>query len=102
MANKVNIFVDQGSDYQTTVNVANTNLTGYSAKAQFRKSFSSLKSYDFVTTVSNTSVTLALSSDVSSCAYPGRYLYDCKITSPTGNTTRIVEGILTMNPQVTR
>ena len=107
MSQKININVDQGSDYQTTFNVPNANnqpmdLTGYIGKAQFRKSYTSLKSYDFDVSVANGAVTLSLSSSVSSCIIPGRYLYDCKLTSPTGSNLRIAEGILRLNPQVTQ
>ena len=99
MSQKINIFVDQGSDYQTIVSVPNANnqpmdFTGYTGKAQFRKSYSSLKAYDFGVSIANGAVTLFLSSSVSSCVIPGRYLYDCKLTSPTGSNLRIVEGIL--------
>jgi hypothetical protein len=32
----------------------------------------------------------------------GRYLYDVKMTDTANNSTRIVEGILIVTPQVTR
>jgi hypothetical protein len=33
---------------------------------------------------------------------PGRYVYDLLITSPTNIKTRVVEGIVTLLPSVTR
>jgi hypothetical protein len=33
---------------------------------------------------------------------PGRYLYDVEITSSSGTKTRVVEGIVTVNPEITQ
>jgi len=109
MAIKTNILVDQGTDYEVTINVtdessAPINLAGYTGKAQFRKHYSSLKSYDFTVTVNEVTgeVTLALNSDTTSCVNAGRYVYDCELISASGIKSRIAEGILTIVPRVTR
>lgn len=107
MAVKSNINIDQGSDFRVTVNVTDANnspivLTGYTGKAQFRKHYTSLTSYDFGVVVANGAVTLSLSSSNSNSISPGRYVYDCELTSTTGVKSRIVEGIVTVKPQVTK
>jgi hypothetical protein len=33
---------------------------------------------------------------------PGRYVYDCELTSSSNVVSRLVEGIVTVTPQVTR
>jgi hypothetical protein len=33
---------------------------------------------------------------------PGRYLYDVEMTSSAGDTTRVIEGIATVTPGMTR
>ena len=32
----------------------------------------------------------------------GRYLYDVEITSPEGERTRVLEGIVTVTPEITK
>ena len=107
MAVKSNINIDQGTDFRVTVNVTDANnspivLTGYTGKAQFRKHYTSLTAYDFGVIVANGAVTLSLSSSNSNSISPGRYVYDCELTSTTGVKSRIVEGIVTVYPQVTK
>lgn len=109
MAIKSNIVIDQGSDYEVTVNVKDANnapivLTGYTGSAQMRKHYTSLTSYAFgVAITANTGeVTLSMSANTSNLISPGRYVYDCELTSSTNIKLRIVEGIVTVTPQVTR
>jgi hypothetical protein len=109
MAIKTNIVIDQGSDYEVTVNVRDANnapvtLTGYTGAAQMRKHYTSLTSYSFgVTVTANTGeVTLSMSANTSNLISPGRYVYDCELTSSSNTKIRIVEGLVTITPQVTR
>lgn len=109
MAIKSNIVIDQGTDYEVTINVkdANTtpiNLTGFTGVAQIRKYYTSSKKYDFTVSISaNTGeVTLGMSAANTAKITAGRYLYDCTLTSNTNVISRIVEGIVTINPRVTR
>lgn len=109
MAIRGNIVIDQGSDYEFKVNVENINnvpadLTGYTAAAQMRKYYTSSRAYDFDTQVdaNNGIVILAMSANTTNTITPGRYLYDCELTSADGVITRLIEGIVTITPQVTR
>jgi len=109
MAIKTNITVDQGADVSFTFNVkdsmANTiNLSGYTAKAQFRKYYTSSKYYEFTATVHTNegSITLSANSTYTNTIPSGRYVFDCEVTSNSGVRTRLVEGIVTVTPQVTR
>jgi hypothetical protein len=108
MAIKANLTIDQGTDYSTTITLTDeedgvVNLTGYTANAQLRKTYSSSNSVTFTTAVSDIQglVTLSLTDTQTANITPGRYVYDVILT--TGSvTTRIVEGIVTVTPRVTR
>ena len=109
MAIKANIVIDQGTTFQTSINVTDdeevaVNLTGYSANAQMRKHYTSLTAYSFTTSISPDLgiVTLSMAANTTNTISPGRYMYDCELTDPNGAITRLVEGIVTITPGVTR
>jgi hypothetical protein len=110
MATVSNLFVDAGTDYSTIITVAATNgqalnLTGYSVASQMRKSYSSSTVYNFTTSLYDAAqgkVRLQLNNTQSSAIPAGRWLYDVEITSPSGTKTRVVEGIVTVTPEITR
>lgn len=110
MATINNLFVDAGSDYSNIVTVAASNgqllnLTGYTVASQMRKSYSSTTAYAFTADIFNAlngQVRLRISSAASSVIPAGRWLYDVEITSSSGVKTRVVEGIVTITPQITQ
>lgn len=109
MAIKANLDIDQGSTFQTTINVTDenddiVNLTGYTGVAQMRKHYTSSTSYSFTVSISPTigTVTLSMTANATSNVVSGRYVYDCELTDPNGAVTRLIEGIATVTPQVTR
>jgi hypothetical protein len=108
MAIKANLIIDQGTDYQTDITLTDlddnvVNLSGYTANAQIRKSYTSSNAVSFsVTLGENTGiVTLSLTDTQTANITPGRYLYDVLLTS-NNITSRIVEGVVTVTPGVTR
>ena len=81
------------------------NLTGYSALGQLRKTYSSSTATSMTTAITSaTDGTIALTmTDTATAALDaGRYQWDLLITSGSGNKTRVVEGIATVNPSVSR
>lgn len=111
MAVKVNLSIDQGSTFATTFNLTNEDtgeildLSTYSAAGQIRKHYSSSNSVSFVCTVNTSTGVLAasLTANTTKAMTAGRYVYDIEVTeSVTGSVSRIVEGIVTVNPEVTR
>jgi len=110
VATVTNLYVDQGAFYRTYVTVANTDgtpldLTGFTAASQMRKSYQSSTAYNFTTSISNPSqgrVRVELSSEQSRVIPAGKYLYDIEVRSPTGERTRVVEGIVLINPEITK
>jgi hypothetical protein len=70
-----------------------------------RKSYYSSTSNNFTVTVSNAAngeITMAMTAANTANLTAGRMLYDLLITSPTSVKTRVVEGIATILPSVTR
>jgi hypothetical protein len=109
MAIKANIVIDQGSTFQTSINVTDENddivdLTGYTAAAQMRKHYTSSNATSFSTNISPSIgvVTLSMTANTTNLLVPGRYMYDCELTDSNGLVTRLVEGIVTVTPGITR
>jgi hypothetical protein len=104
------IVIEQGATFNTTINVEDTagaaiNLYGYTANSMMRKSYYSSSATIITSTVTGTAngeVTLSVSATNTAGLTPGRYVYDVIITSPTSVVTRVVEGIVTVLPSVTR
>jgi hypothetical protein len=111
MATSVYLDIDQGSDFTTEITLENDNgtpmnLVGSTVYSQFRKSYGSTTAYAFICAVSNASqgkITLSLPGITSSTIKHGRYLYDVEVIGANNLTkTRVVEGILTLNPEITK
>lgn len=110
MAATYNLFIDQGTTFRSNVTVKDStntirDITNYTARSQFRKSFYSANSYSFTTAIDgiNGNVQLSLSAATSSNVTPGRYVYDTEIVNnSSGDVERVAEGIIILNPEVTR
>src|SRR6056300_1450224 len=111
MATISNLTIDQGTDFDITVNVdaddgGSLDLTGYTGRAQIRKSYSSLTAIDFTVSIilptTDGQLRLSLPASTSNTMKPGRYLYDLEIESSTGKVTRVIEGQITITPSITR
>jgi len=108
MATKVNLVIDQGADYTTTINLSNDDgsafdLTGYTAQSKIKKHYTSSNATSLsVTLDGNTGiVTLTMNNATTSTMTAGRYVYDLELTDADGLISRIVEGTVTVTPQVT-
>ena len=109
MATKANLVIDQGTHYSTTISIASMNdeaidLTGYSASAQMRKHYTSANSVNFACEIDAAvgDVILSLTPAQTNAMLPGRYVYDVEVTNSAGVVSRIVEGMVTITPGVTR
>ena len=110
MAAFTEITIEQGATFSTTVNVEDAyynpiNLTGYSASSQMRKSYYSSSAANITASVTGTSngeITLSMTAANTSILTPGRYVYDLIINNGANTVTRVVEGIATVLPSVTR
>lgn len=109
MATKVNIVIDQGTDFSTSINLTDADglqldLTLLTAASQIRKTYTSTNSVSFVTSLANNTGQLVLSMNnaVTSSLTAGRYVYDVELTDDANIKSRILEGIVTVTPEVTR
>ena len=108
MATKVNLVVDQGTTFQTSItfndeNGDPINFALYTGAAQMRKHYTSSNSVSFsVTLNSNGVITLGLSANQTGNLVSGRYVYDLEVTDTSDQISRLIEGIVTVTPNVTR
>lgn len=111
MAAKANIVIDQGADFSTTITITDNNdevvdLANFTARGQIRKHYTSTTATDFTITFgsprSDGQITLSLSNQQTSNLEAGRYVYDAELVSAANVVSRLVEGIATVTPQVTR
>ena len=111
MAAVSNLAIDQGTTYTATVGVTDTtgsarNLTGYTGRAQLRRSYYTNSNTAFTVSINNPTegeITLSLTSTQTSALKAGRYVYDLELVN--SNTTaveRVVEGIVTVYPEATK
>lgn len=108
MATKANLLIDQGTTYEVTLDLTDENgdvlaLTGYTANSQLRKWYTSTNSTSFSTSINAEAgtITLSLTANQTANLTAGRYVYDVEVTS-SGVISRIIEGIITVTPNVTK
>jgi len=111
MATISNLFIDQDADFTTTVTVNDStgsalDLTNYTALAMIRKTYQSSTATtftsSFVSPRTTGQITISLTDTQTAALESGRYVYDLVITDSSGSKTRVVEGIATVNPSVSR
>ena len=108
MATKVNIVIDQGTTFNTDYTFTNDNddpidFSSYQGRSQIRKAASSSTSYEFTVGLSNDGVvSLSMNAATTSTISAGRYLYDLEVVDSNGVVSRLVEGIVTVTPEITR
>jgi len=108
MAQKVNIVIDQGTTFNTTYTFVDDqdnpiDFSAYAGASQMRKSYTSSTAYAFTVSLGNTGVVgLSMNAATTSSITAGRYLYDVEVTDPNGVKSRLVEGIVTVTPEITR
>tara|TARA_R110002153_G_scaffold231075_1_gene384333 strand:+ start:280 stop:606 length:327 start_codon:yes stop_codon:yes gene_type:complete len=108
MASAQNLVIDQGTTFSVTINVAADDgsaldLSDYTVSAQIRKSYHTNTYTAFTTAKVNLTgeITLSLTATQTSALKYGRYVYDLEIAS-SSETVRVIEGIITVTPEVTR
>ena len=112
MAAYVELYMDQGTTFNNVINitddVTNTplNISGYIITSQMRRSYYSANATAnivcSITDPANGEVTLSLAAANTTNIKSGRYLFDVKSISTGNVTSRILEGIITVTPQVGR
>jgi len=108
------IDIDQGSDFYIDVIIDNDNnpnnagfdLDDFVARCQFRQHYNSSKFYTVDADIIDAQegrIRLSLSAEDSRQIPSGRYVYDVEVSNQSdGVRFRVLEGILTLSPSVTR
>ena len=105
------LYMDQGADFGTTFDLVADdgtaiNIAGYSFHSQIRKSYYSANATaNLVITITdsaNGNTTISLDAATTANISPGKYVYDVKMVDTANITTRILEGLMTITPEVTR
>lgn len=126
MAKLKNLVLDQGTTFTEYIVHTNSNktpidITGYLARAQMRKSYNSANAITFtanVVSAANGNISLNLTAAQTANIKAGRYVYDVEIYGNANVTIdgffidetasniiivhRVVEGTVTVNPEVTK
>lgn len=108
----VELYLDQGTTFNNVINItdditnAAVNISGYSAESQIRRSYySSNISANITCTVTdaaNGELTMSMTAANTANIKAGRYVFDLKIVDTSNITSRILEGIINVTPQVTK
>jgi len=108
MATVQNLVIDQGTTFSFTFSIQNADgtdkdLSDYSVASQIRKSYYTNTKVDVTTDTIplEGEVTISLTAEETSNIKAGRYVYDVEINS-SFETLRVLEGIVTVTPEVTR
>lgn len=110
MAVVSNLIIDQGADFSVDISYNNDDgtpkdITGYLVRSQLRRSYYSSSNTAFTTSIVNSALgelRLELDSANTNLLKPGRYVYDVEIVDTNSKVLRIVEGLVTVLPGVTR
>ena len=109
-----NLTIDQGSDFEYTTQVYGSKSTttptptdNYTANAQMRKSYyhtNAVVTFDITNVTGDDTFTMAANNKITAAVAPGKYVYDMEITQTSGSfkRTRVLEGIITVTPEVTK
>lgn len=114
MAYEENLFVVQGSDWSANavMYVSNTsgrfpvNMSLYANGAgQIKKTLTSNAAANISVSIhssnANGTIIMSMSHSITSNVSAGRYLYDVKVITPSGEVDQVIRGMMTIHPQVT-
>ena len=111
MASLLNLQLDQGTTFSKQITVYGTdgttveNLTGASVSSQLRKNYTST-AYETINATINTPtsgiIVMSLTAAQTAALKPGRYVYDLELTKADTTISRIIEGVITIRPEVTK
>lgn len=112
MAAYVELYLDQGATFNNIINltddVTNTpiNVYGYTVTSQLRRSYYSANITANITcTITNSAngeITMGMTAANTANIKAGRYVFDVKTKDGANTISRVLEGIITVTPQVTK
>jgi hypothetical protein len=112
MAAYVELFMDQGATFNNIITLSDdltkedVNIAGYVIKSQMRRSYYSKNATAniicTITDASNGEITMYIDAANTALIQAGRYLFDVEMLDPLNEKTRILEGIITVAPEITK
>jgi hypothetical protein len=107
MSIKQNIVIEQGTTFSYSTALTDSsgnpfNTANCTVAGTIRKTYSSSNSIAITANAANSVLTLLITANTTSTIWPGRYVYDVIITRADGTVNRLLEGIATVMPDVTR
>jgi hypothetical protein len=112
MAAYVELFVDQGTNFNNVINLTddvtnlNVNVQGYTVISQMRRSYYSANASAnitcSITNELNGEITMTMNANTTANIKAGRYLFDMRVTDSSGIINRVLEGIITVTPRISR
>lgn len=112
MSAYVELYVDQGSTFNNVINltddITNTpiNILGYNVTSQIKRSYYSANVTAniicSITDAANGEITLSIPAANTANIKAGRYVFDVKTKDTSNTIARVLEGIITVTPQVTK
>jgi hypothetical protein len=103
MSSQLNIYIDQGTDFRLTVELFDDDdldlpISNYSFYGDIRKLYSSKRAAEFEF---EKNITLVIDADITAQLKPGKYQYDVIMKKPTGELSKIVDGLATVISTIT-
>lgn len=106
-AGTYDLTIEQGATFSRTITVTENsspkNLTGWTGRASFKKTYGGSKKADFNVTITdepNGVLTMSLTADQTS-KLSGDGVYDLEIDDGAGTVIRLLQGTVTVSPEVT-
>mgnify|MGYP003141364233 CR=1 FL=1 len=109
-AGTYNFILEQGATFNRILTVKENNsamnLTNYTVASKMRSTHDSGTVVGtFTCTISDATageITMQMTNSTTAAIEEGIYVYDLEITNSAGTVTRLMEGNITVNPEVTR
>ena len=110
----IELTIDRGEDWQVSFNLRNDmgsyiNLSGHTIVGKMSRNFTSVTKYSLnaqITDASTGLIKLSMPNEGGQLVTktqdlkPGRYVYNIFVTDPSGNTEKVIDGIIIVNPSV--
>jgi len=98
MSSQATIYIDQGTDFRLTIELFDQDdidlpISNYTFFGDLRRIYSSKRTAEFEIQKENNDITLVLDSDTTAQLKPGKYSYDVLMRKPTGEISKIVNGL---------
>lgn len=101
MSSQLNIYIDKGTDFRLTVELFDEDdldlpISNYTFYSEVKKLYSSKPSAEFEIEKDDddpNNITLVLGNDTTSQLKPGKYSYDVLMKKPSGEISKIINGL---------